>query len=66
MSTNQSTKWILHESAYVNNILSHKEKSVYFIKDMDEVRAMSEIEVNFREKRNDAYQKELPYWKKQL
>ena len=51
MSTNQSTKWILHESAYVNNILSHKEKSVYFIKDMDEVRAMNEIEVNFREER---------------
>ena len=28
-----------------------KKKSVYFIKDMDEVRAINEIEVNFREKR---------------
>ena len=49
-------------------ILSHKEKSVYFMKDMDEVRAIKEIEVNlFQEKIefiNDAYQKELRYWKK--
>ena len=26
--------------------LSHKEKSFYFMKDMDEVRAMNKIEVN--------------------
>ena len=50
-------------------ILSHKEKRVYFMKDMDEVRAIKEIEVNlFQEKIefiNDAYQKELRYWKRQ-
>ena len=38
------------------------------MKDMDEVRAIKEIEVNlFQEKIefiNDAYQKELRYWKK--
>ena len=49
-------------------ILSHKEKSVYFMKDMDEVRAIKEIEVNLCQEKiefiNDAYQKELRYWKK--
>ena len=48
----------------MNTILSHKGKNVY----LDEVRAMNEIEVNlFQEKIefiNDAYQKELHYWKK--
>ena len=49
-------------------ILSHKEKSVYFMKDVDEVRAINEIEVNLSQEKiefiNDAYQKELHYWKK--
>ena len=49
-------------------ILSHKEKSVYFMKDVDEVRAIKEIEVNLSQEKiefiNDAYQKELHYWKK--
>ena len=62
MPTIQSTKWIWHESAYMNTVLSHKEKSVYFMKDMDGVRAMNEIEVNLSQDKiefmNDAYQKE--------
>ena len=52
----------------MNFILSHKEKSVYFIKDMDEVRRMNKIEGNLSQEKiefiNDDYQKELLYWKK--
>lgn len=61
-------KWIWHESAYMNFILSHKEKSVYFIKDMDEVRGMNKIEGNLSQEKiefiNDSYQKESHYPKK--
>ena len=46
----------------MNTVLSHKEKSVYFMKDVDGVRAMNEIEVNLSQDKiefmNDAYQKE--------
>ena len=52
----------------MNFILSHKEKSVYFMKDMDKVRAISEMEVNLSQEKieflNDDDQKELHYWKK--
>ena len=52
----------------MNFILSHKEKSVYFMKDMDEVRAMNKIEVNLSQEKvefiNDIYQIELHYCKK--
>ena len=52
----------------MNTILSHKEKSVYFMKDMGDVRAMNKIEVNLSQEKiefiKDAYQKELHYWKK--
>ena len=55
------------ESANMNFILSHKEK-VYFMKDMDEVRAMKEIERNLSQEKiefiNDSYQKESHYPKK--
>ena len=45
----------------MNFILSHKVKIVYFMKDMDKVRAISEMEVNLSQ---DDDQKELHYWKK--
>ena len=45
------------------NILSHKEKSVYFAKKTDDVRAMNKIEVDLSPEKidfiNGAYQKEL-------
>ena len=48
--------------------LLHKEKSVYFTKEMDEVRAMKKIEVKLSQEKinfiNYTYQKELEYWKK--
>ena len=57
-----------HESAHINTILSHKEKSVYFAKKMDEVSAMNKIEVDLSQEKidftNDMYQKELQIWKK--
>ena len=53
----------------MNFILSHKEKNVYFTKDMDEVRAMNKIEVNLSQEKvefiNDIYQMELHYCKKE-
>ena len=47
----------------------HKEKSgVYFTEKMDEVRAKSKIEVEIHQQKvdfiNDAYEKELQYWKR--
>ena len=54
----------------MNFILSHKEKSVYFIKDMDEVRGMNKIEGNLSQEKiqfiNDDYQKELLYGRRHL
>ena len=48
--------------------MSHKEKNNYFTKEIDEVRAMNKIGVNLSQEKkdftNDAYQKELQYWKK--
>ena len=48
--------------------MSHKEKSVNFTKETNEVRAMNKIEVNLSQEKidfiNDAYQKQLKYWKK--
>ena len=48
--------------------MSHKEKSVNFTKEMNEVRAMNKTEVNLSQEKidfiNDAYQKQLKYWKK--
>ena len=45
------------------NILSHKEKSVYFAKKTDDVRAMNKIEVDLSPEKidfiNGTYQKEL-------
>ena len=42
--------------------LSHKEKRFYFMKNIDEVRAMNKIEVNLSQEKikfiNDAYQKD--------
>ena len=50
------------------NMSQHKEKSVYFTKKIDEVRAMNKIEVNLPQYKtdfiNDPYQKELQHWKK--
>ena len=47
--------------------MSHK-KSVYFAKEIDEVRAINKIEVDLSQEKIDflnyAYQKELQYWKK--
>ena len=52
----------------MNTILSHKEKSVYFAKEMDEIRATNKIEVDLSQEKIDfinyAYQKKLQYWKK--
>ena len=52
----------------MNFILSHKVKIVYFMKDMDKVRAISEMEVNLSQEKieflNDDDQRELHYWKK--
>ena len=49
-------------------ILSNKEKSVYFMKDMDDVWAMNEFEVKLSQEKiefiNDVYQKKIYYWKK--
>ena len=44
----------------------HKEESVpYFTEKMDEVGAMNKIKVEIhQEKINDAYEKELRYWKR--
>ena len=47
----------------------HKEKSgVYFTEKMDKVRARNKIEVEIHQEkvdfRNDAYEKELRYWKR--
>ena len=47
----------------------HKEKSgVYFTEKMDEVRARNRIEVEIHQEKvdfiNDAYEKELRYWKR--
>ena len=39
-----------------------RKKSVYFTKEMDEVRAMKKIEVKLSQEKT--YQKELQYWKK--
>ena len=48
--------------------MSHKEKNVYFTKEMNEVRAMNKIEVNLSQEKidfiNDDCQKELKHWKK--
>ena len=45
------------------NILSHKEKSVYFAKKTDDVRALNKIEVDLSPEKidfiNGTYQKEL-------
>ena len=47
----------------LTNILSHKEKSVYFAKKTDEVRAMNKIEVDLSPEKidfiNGPYEKEL-------
>ena len=52
----------------MNTILSHKEKSVYFAKKMDGLRAMNKIEIDLSQEKidfiNDAYQKESQHWKK--
>ena len=52
----------------MNVILSHKEKNVYFAKEMDEVRPKNKIEVGLSQGKIDfinyAYQKELQHWKK--
>ena len=57
-----------HELEHTNTILLHKEKSVYFVKKMDEVRTINKIEVDFSQEKidfiNDANQKELQHWKK--
>ena len=46
--------------------MSHKEKNVYFTKEMNEVRAMNKIEVNLSQEKidfiNDDCQKELKHW----
>ena len=37
----------------MNTILLHKEKSVYFAKEMDEVRAMNKIKVDLTQEKID-------------
>ena len=52
----------------MSTILSQKEKSVYFAKEINGVRAMNKIEVDLSQEKVDfinyAYQKELQHWKK--
>ena len=52
----------------MNTILLHKENSIYFAEKRDEVRAMNKIEVELYQEKidfiNDAYEKELRYWKR--
>ena len=52
----------------MNTILFHKENSIYFAEKRDEVRAVNKIEVELYQEKidfiNDAYEKELRYWKR--
>ena len=52
----------------MSTILLQKEKSVYFAKEINGVRAMNKIEVDLSQEKVDfinyAYQKELQHWKK--
>ena len=66
MSINQQNEYNMSQHIWI--LFYHMKKNVYFIKNMDEGRAMNEMEVNLLQEKiefiNDVHQKELHYWTK--